>query len=60
MATAAALARIEDLADDVDGLESNYPNLRRFATAAVEFAIYIRNNMASIPNYGEVIAHLPQ
>jgi|SRR3954451_11582483 hypothetical protein len=38
-----ALARIEDLADDVDGLESDYPNLKRFATAANEFATYIRN-----------------
>jgi hypothetical protein len=48
-----ALARIEDLADDVDGLESDYPNLKRFVVAANEFATYIRNNMASIPNYGE-------
>ena len=48
-----ALARIEDLADDVDGLESDYPNLKRFAVTANEFATYIRNNMASIPNYGE-------
>src|SRR4051812_39614545 len=47
-----ALARIEDLADDVDGLESDYPNLKRFVVAANEFATYIRNNMASIPNYG--------
>jgi hypothetical protein len=28
-----ALAWIEDLADDVDGLESDYPNLKRFVVA---------------------------
>jgi hypothetical protein len=47
------LRRIEDLADDLDALESDYPNLARFATAASEFADYIRNNLTIIPNYGE-------
>ena len=48
-----ALNRMEDLAEDLDALESNYPNLARFAKAATEFAIYIRNNRTIIPNYGE-------
>jgi hypothetical protein len=48
-----ALRRIEDLADDLDALESDYPNRARFAKAAAEFAGYIRNNLAIIPNYGE-------
>ena len=48
-----ALRRIEDLAEDLDALESDYLNLARFAKAATEFATYIRNNRAIIPNYGE-------
>jgi hypothetical protein len=48
-----AQRRIEDLAEDLDALESDYPNLARFAKAATEFATYIRNNRAIIPNYGE-------
>jgi len=48
-----ALRRIEDLAEDLDALESDYPNRARFAKAATEFAGYIRNNRAIIPNYGE-------
>jgi hypothetical protein len=48
-----ALRRIEDLSDDLDALESDYPNRARFAKAATEFAGYIRNNRAIIPNYGE-------
>jgi hypothetical protein len=48
-----ALRRVEDLTDDLDALESDYPNLARFAKAASEFATYIRNNRAIIPNYGE-------
>jgi hypothetical protein len=38
-----ALRRIEDLAEDLDALESDYPNLARFAKAAAEFAGYIVN-----------------
>ncbi|KAA1053949.1 ISKra4 family transposase [Azospirillum argentinense] len=48
-----ALIRIEDLAEDLDVLESGYPNLARFAKATAEFATYIRSNRAIIPNYGE-------
>jgi hypothetical protein len=48
-----ALRRVEDLAEDLDALESDYLNLARFAKAASEFAGYIRNNLAIIPNYGE-------
>ena len=38
---------------DVDGLEVDYPNLRKFARAAHEFAVYITGNTASLINYGE-------
>jgi hypothetical protein len=48
-----ALIRIEDLAEDLDELESDYPNQARFVRAASEFATYIRNNRMIIPNYGE-------
>jgi hypothetical protein len=41
------------LTDDLDALESDYPNLARFAKAASEFTTDIRNNRAIIPNYGE-------
>ena len=44
---------IEDFEDDLFGLESNYPNLRKFVTAAREFAVYIASNTASLINYGE-------
>lgn len=36
-----------------DALESDYPNLRKFARFAREFAIYIKNNASSLINYGE-------
>jgi hypothetical protein len=39
--------------DDVNGLEVNYPNLRKFARAAQEFAVYITSNAGSLINYGE-------
>jgi hypothetical protein len=48
--------------DDIDDLESDCPGLKRFATAADEFATHVGNNMASIPNnkgrgrYGEPIS----
>ncbi len=38
---------------DVDGLELDYPHLRKFARAAHEFAVYIIGNTASLINYGE-------
>src|SRR5260370_29117768 len=44
---------IEDFEDGVDALEVDYPNLRRFAKAAHEFAVYIADNAGSIINYGE-------
>ena len=39
--------------EDVDGLEMDYQNLGKFARAAHEFAVYIRNNAGSLINYGE-------
>ncbi|SEF00597.1 hypothetical protein SAMN05519104_7671 [Rhizobiales bacterium GAS188] len=39
--------------DDVDGLEVDYPNLRKFARTAHEFAVYITTNTGSLINYGE-------
>ena len=44
---------IEDFEGDLFGLESDYPNLRKFVTAAREFAVYIASNTASLINYGE-------
>ena len=38
---------------DVDGLEVNYPNRRKFARAAHEFHVYIASNTSSLINYGE-------
>ncbi len=35
------------------GIEVHYPNLRRFAKATHEFAVYIADNADSIINYGE-------
>jgi hypothetical protein len=39
--------------DDVDELEVDYPNLRKFAKSAHEFAVYIGANASSLINYGE-------
>ena len=39
--------------DDAEGLETDYPNLRRFVVAAREFRIYIGSNKGSLINYGE-------
>jgi len=44
---------IEDFEGDLFGLESDYPNLRKFVTTAREFAVYIASNTASLINYGE-------
>jgi hypothetical protein len=44
---------IEELKDEVDGLEVAYPNMGRFRRAAHEFAVYIAENVGSIINYGE-------
>jgi hypothetical protein len=48
-----ALEEIEDFEADVDGLEVDYPHLRRFTKAAHEFAVYVAENAGSIINYGE-------
>jgi hypothetical protein len=48
-----ALIRLDTLAEDIDVLKSDYPNLERFTKNAAEFATYIRNNVGLIPNYGE-------
>ena len=48
-----ARTSIGDLEEDVDGLEIDYPNLRKFAKSAHEFAVYIRTNTGSLINYGE-------
>jgi hypothetical protein len=48
-----ALIRLDALAEDIDVLKSDYPNLERFAKTAAECATYIRNNVGLIPNYGE-------
>ena len=39
--------------DDVNGLEVDYPKLRKFARTAHEFAVYIASNAGSLINYGE-------
>jgi hypothetical protein len=39
--------------DDVDGLEVDYPNLSKFARAALEFSVYIASNTGSLINYGD-------
>ena len=44
---------IESFEDDVDALESDYPNLRKFTRFAREFTVYIKNNASSLINYGE-------
>jgi hypothetical protein len=48
-----AQGAIEMFEDDVDGLEVDYPNLRRFVRTAHEFAGYIRTNTCSLINYGK-------
>jgi hypothetical protein len=48
-----ARASIDILEDDVNELEIDYPNLRKFAKSVHEFAVYIRTNTGSLINYGE-------
>src|SRR5690349_15187124 len=48
-----ALARAHKLAADVAALDSAYPRLPRFATAAAGLATYIQNNIAALPDYGK-------
>jgi hypothetical protein len=44
---------IEDFEEDVEELNVDYPNQRKFARAAHEFAVYITSNAGSLINYGE-------
>ena len=44
---------IEDLEEDVDTLDVEYPNLRKFAKPVHEFSVYIAANAGSLINYGE-------
>ena len=46
-----ALRRIEGLAEDLDALESDYPNLARFAKNATQNATYLGNNQQVHKNY---------
>ena len=46
---------IEDFEAGVDALDVDYPNLRRFAKATHELAVYIADNADSIINYGETV-----
>lgn len=38
---------------DAEGVETDYPNMRKFLTAIGEFQSYIAANSASLINYGE-------
>ncbi len=51
----AALFWVEDLADDLYGLEEDctYPKRKAFSQAVAEFVTYIQRNAHAIPNYGE-------
>ena len=44
---------IESFEEDVETLETDYPNLRKFARTAREFTVYIKSNASSLINYGE-------
>ena len=47
------IAVIEDFEEDIDELDVDYPNLRKLARTAHEFAVYITSNAGSLINYGE-------
>jgi hypothetical protein len=44
---------IADLQINTEGLETDYPNMRKFLTGIDEFQAYITSNSASLINYGE-------
>jgi hypothetical protein len=44
---------MDDLQEEVEALEADYPHRGKFARAAREFAVYIAGNTSSIINYGE-------
>ena len=48
-----ALELIDQLADDLAKLETDYENRRKFMRLVREFGIYIKYNMCSLINYGE-------
>ena len=48
-----ALQHADDLPDDVEALDLNYPQLGKFARAAHELAVYLATNRGSLVNYGE-------
>jgi hypothetical protein len=48
-----ALDAVRRFAEDVDELQLDYPQLRKFARAAHEFCVYIESNLNSLINYGE-------
>lgn len=48
-----AMPAMDDLQDDVEVLEVDYPLRGKFARAAREFAVYIKSNTGSLINYGE-------
>ena len=48
-----ALRRIHALADDLEKIETGYPNMKRFIRKTGELHTYITNNQGSIPNYGK-------
>ena len=49
----AALLCIDDLAMDLEGIETRYSNIKAFRKGVCEFQIYITNNARTIPNYAE-------
>ena len=44
---------IADLQINTEGLETDYPNMRKFLSGMDEFQAYITSNSASLINYGE-------
>src|SRR5215831_2361791 len=48
-----AVDAVQHFAEDLDDLQLDYPQLRKFARAAHEFCVYIESNLDSLINYGE-------
>ncbi|MBB6413795.1 hypothetical protein [Mesorhizobium sangaii] len=44
-----------DLLFDAEGLETGYPNMRKFLTAIAEFRAYIASNSASLKRVDQCI-----
>ncbi|MDE0521744.1 MAG: ISKra4 family transposase [Boseongicola sp.] len=49
----AALPCIDDLAMDLECIETRYPSIKAFCKGVREFQTYIANNAHAIPNYAE-------